>query len=782
MKRLLLLVLLLLLGFTAQAQNSFYYQPGPAGPMKILLLDNGDGTYSIGMSASGGSGTPTYYYVQGPLGPMKVKLIDQGEGAYRIATAQTAGLTYKGAIDCSANPNYPAANSGDLYRAIAAGKIGGASGTTVAQGDLFFCLSDGTAAGTEAGVGASWAHMVATGGSSASALASATTSVNVSAATAPSSGQVLTATSSTAATWQSPSGGTASSVNSLLALQPIALYTMDEGAGQVVRNLAMPVPAYNENLLGFTEGFWSNSSVYSGFTATDSYTTDPWGTQTASRLTAAGAAAPYADLALGTLPAGTYTLSIYAKSNSGAQSMRFGYTVTGAGSTFSSDVVLSTSWAQYSITFTAGNTLTNVGLLNDAAHDALDISVAGFKLERGSTATPYRPATLNAILGKAQGTGNEDPSWSGGGLLFAGSGQYLNAQLSQYLTIPQISVYAAIKCSGSFVLAGYAPILNNQALSLLLSAGHAGSAANSYNATFIFGGQSTSTYGRAINLFDGNWHVVAGVYDGTNLKFYVDGALCVTRAVSASTLQLKDLLLSNYNWSAYFPGYIGALAIYGMGHTASQVAGVHTNLYSLLAAKGITVSNARNFLAFEGDSITDQNTAANPAYYWKVVTTISPKVPAAINNAISGSDLSTATSRAAALDALLDATRAHNILTVFFGANDMHGGGTAASFESALQTYCQARRAAGWKVVVATVLPQTTSGFNAKRNDANTWIRANWSTFADGLADIAGDATMGPDAAASNATYYSDGLHPTAAGQLLMEPYFTAAVNAITAN
>jgi len=41
----------------------------------------------------------------------------------------------------------------------------------------------------------------------AEALKSATTTVSVSAATAPSSGQVLTATSSTAATWQTPSGG-----------------------------------------------------------------------------------------------------------------------------------------------------------------------------------------------------------------------------------------------------------------------------------------------------------------------------------------------------------------------------------------------------------------------------------------------------------------------------------------------------------------------------------------------------------------------------------------------
>ena len=42
--------------------------------------------------------------------------------------------------------------------------------------------------------------------SAANALRSATTRVDVSAATAPSNGQVLTATSSTAATWQTPSG------------------------------------------------------------------------------------------------------------------------------------------------------------------------------------------------------------------------------------------------------------------------------------------------------------------------------------------------------------------------------------------------------------------------------------------------------------------------------------------------------------------------------------------------------------------------------------------------
>jgi hypothetical protein len=65
-------------------------------------------------------------------------------------------LQYKGVIDCSANPNYPAASAGHLYKVSVAGKIGGGSGTNVEAGDLLICAVDSTASGTQAGVGASW--------------------------------------------------------------------------------------------------------------------------------------------------------------------------------------------------------------------------------------------------------------------------------------------------------------------------------------------------------------------------------------------------------------------------------------------------------------------------------------------------------------------------------------------------------------------------------------------------------------------------------------------------
>jgi len=72
-----------------------------------------------------------------------------------LAAANDAML-FKGGIDCSANPNYPAADAGWTYKVTVAGKIGGGSGLNVQVGDTLICTVDSTASGTQAGVGANW--------------------------------------------------------------------------------------------------------------------------------------------------------------------------------------------------------------------------------------------------------------------------------------------------------------------------------------------------------------------------------------------------------------------------------------------------------------------------------------------------------------------------------------------------------------------------------------------------------------------------------------------------
>lgn len=65
-------------------------------------------------------------------------------------------MVFKGVINASTNPNYPAASAGWTYKVSVAGKIGGAAGVNVEAGDVLLCTLDGSAAGTQATVGANW--------------------------------------------------------------------------------------------------------------------------------------------------------------------------------------------------------------------------------------------------------------------------------------------------------------------------------------------------------------------------------------------------------------------------------------------------------------------------------------------------------------------------------------------------------------------------------------------------------------------------------------------------
>jgi hypothetical protein len=101
------------------------------------------------------AGTALLEIVSDPVGTP----VNENTSISQLATA-IAGvadtLVYKGTIDCSTNPNYPAADAGHIYIVSVAGKIGGASGIVVEAGDLFVCKTDGTSSGTQAAVGANW--------------------------------------------------------------------------------------------------------------------------------------------------------------------------------------------------------------------------------------------------------------------------------------------------------------------------------------------------------------------------------------------------------------------------------------------------------------------------------------------------------------------------------------------------------------------------------------------------------------------------------------------------
>lgn len=78
------------------------------------------------------------------------------QAAINAVIGANDAMVYKGVLDCSGDPNYPAADAGHTYKVSVAGKIGGASGVNVEIGDLLLCCVDGTASGTQAVVGSNW--------------------------------------------------------------------------------------------------------------------------------------------------------------------------------------------------------------------------------------------------------------------------------------------------------------------------------------------------------------------------------------------------------------------------------------------------------------------------------------------------------------------------------------------------------------------------------------------------------------------------------------------------
>jgi lysophospholipase L1-like esterase len=196
----------------------------------------------------------------------------------------------------------------------------------------------------------------------------------------------------------------------------------------------------------------------------------------------------------------------------------------------------------------------------------------------------------------------------------------------------------------------------------------------------------------------------------------------------------------------------------------------------------------RNYVAV-GDSITDSQrggTAAGGGYANAAWHLASPTIATFVNRALSGSGTSNLPAEAGEVDALLQPGQA-NILSVFIGANDDV---SVASVMETLAAYCDARRAAGWFVLIGTLLPQTSRPtFNAARVPYNAELRL-WTTsgsiipgkHADGIFDFAADPIMGADATATNTTYFADGLHPTLIGQARMRDIFSPVLDAAMSN
>jgi len=139
-----------------------------------------------------------------------------------------------------------------------------------------------------------------------------------------------------------------------------------------------------------------------------------------------------------------------------------------------------------------------------------------------------------------------------------------------------------------------------------------------------------------------------------------------------------------------------------------------------------------------------------------------------------------------------------NVATIWLGVNDLLLGGVTNgnTIYNNYITASQTLRKNGYKIIWCTDVPQSwinisgnTTGsttqlaYEATRLSANSLIRANWATYADGLADFGADPIMGTNGVQDNSTYYnSDKLHLIAGGTSILSKILASAINYAAGN
>jgi len=344
--------------------------------------------------------------------------------------------------------------------------------------------------------------------------------------------------------------------------------------------------------------------------------------------------------------------------------------------------------------------------------------------------------------------------------------------------------------------------LNSRACSIFVVA--APSSAASAQKVIGVGGANTLI----LNQFSGEWggQSLIGVNDlwlsglqVSNNAFYVtglrtdaNGAMTVYRsgvesyrlqghnADTVASATLTGLYVGTYSGlSNYFTGDIKEIAIYNRALTdaeARQVVAYLAAQHSLAPVAG------GKQVIFDGNSLTVGYVA-----FPGMTDAALPQIPSlwrGYNFGASGQTIEQMAADAATqIDPLYNAAASKNVLVAWEGTNALQTLQNPTTVYNDTVSYCQARRAAGWQVVIATILPRTAAGtyanFEADRQTVNTNIRTNYAAFADALADVGNDATIGVTGASNNVTYYSDKTHLTTAGYAIVATYMKNAVNAL---
>ena len=179
---------------------------------------------------------------------------------------------------------------------------------------------------------------------------------------------------------------------------------------------------------------------------------------------------------------------------------------------------------------------------------------------------------------------------------FNGRNSYVSIPDSTSLDVlaTSITVMAWIKVNHSTVNSDWEGIVTKGNASWRLMA-----TAGTKTVYFAASGTSSADIGGSRNVNDGQWHHVAGVYDGANLLIYVDGKLDASRSDSGSIVTTSDPVsigyLANTRSSGHYwlDGLVDEASIYHRGLSASEIQAVYLkqNNVGLLNHGGLNSSS-----------------------------------------------------------------------------------------------------------------------------------------------------------------------------------------------
>lgn len=544
-----------------------------------------------------------------------------------------------------------------------------------------------------------------------------------------------------------------------------AFYLLNEGSGSILKNsLDSTVPDSNiwyapESITSkYTQTQGAGITVTGGQTGVN-------GNPTATRVTCtATGATKYAQTTNFTLPAGTYTIKLQAKSFDGsAYTFRF---VDVTHVVYSSDQTVSAAWQPFSYTFTIATVCNAFGYLAiGSALAASDILVDQIQIVSGGSAPTYNGTGLHARLVP---TGTQ--SWTARGISIPTSTSTLAVAIKAASTsVVKYTAYGAFKISSEGIpqfngLIGHDDItLNTYLKQWLCSSGNV--------AQMYANSQPLTT--RLQQPTDGQWHVLASQMNGAGgvLKLYLDGILieCLKNDGGTYTSTVLSLFSLPGGITDCTVGEVGCIGWYEDTHTDAQVKQISNGIKAMVAARGATFAVWNNVVVYEGDSL---NVNPTPATCFPGL--IKPNLPAntaTVLAAQSGSYLSAAaygTSpqlRASDVILSLNSVTGKKVLMLKCGTNDIAVNNFAtitANFTTYINTILAGCPTA--RIGIDTIMKRgDRPDLDVLVGQLNTWIRANAGTLFYGTPDTQSDARLQDP---TNATYFQgDQIHWTAAGQ-----------------